>query len=88
MDLAADVKKNLNGLCDVIKSSIIPRKKELQQKALNGNKELKELCERKNIRYIKHNNIHPRDHVNRSKPHFSFHRNTLILNIICKYLEC
>ena len=51
-DLAADVKKNLNRSCDVMISSIIPRGDQLQQKAFNVNKELKDLCASKNIRYI------------------------------------
>ena len=41
MDLATDVKKNLNRSCDIIISSIIPRGDQLQQKAVNVNKELK-----------------------------------------------
>ena len=58
---------------------------ENQQKAFNINKELKELCTSKNIRCIEHGNIHPRNHLNRSKLHFNFHGNTLFLNNICKY---
>ena len=42
----------------------------------------------KNIRYIEHDNIHPRNHLNQSKLHFNFHGNTLFLNKICKCLEC
>ena len=66
MDLAVDVKKYLNQSCDVMISSIIPRGGQLQQKAVNVNKELKELCACKNIRYIEHGNIHPSNHLNRS----------------------
>ena len=88
MDLATDLKKNLNRSCDIIISSIIPRGDQLQQKAVNVNEELKELCASKNIRYIEHGTIHPRNHLNRSKLHFNFHGNTLFLNNICKYLEC
>ena len=88
MDLAVDVKKNLNRSYDVIISSIIPRGDQLQQKAFNVNKELRELCASKNIRYIEHDNIHPRNNLNRSKLHFNFHGNTLFLSNICKYLEC
>ena len=51
-DLAADVKKNLNRSCDVMISSIIPRGDQLQKKAFNVNKKLKDLCASKNIRYI------------------------------------
>ena len=83
MDLATDLKKNLNRSCDII-SSIIPRGDQLQQKAVNVNRELKELCASKNIRYIDHGNIHPKNHLNRSKLHFNFHGNTLFLNNICK----
>ena len=57
MDLATDLKKNLNRSCDIIISSIIPRGDQLQQKAVNVNEELKELCASKNIRYIEHGNI-------------------------------
>ena len=88
MDLAVDVKENVNRSCDVIISSTIPRGYQLQQKAFNVNKELKELCASENIRYIEHGNIHSRNHLNRSKLHFNFHGNTLFLNNICKYLEC
>ena len=42
IDLAVDVKKNLNRSCDVMISSIIPRGDQLQQKAFNVNKELKD----------------------------------------------
>ena len=78
MDLAADVKK--------IISSIIPRgDHQLQQKVFNVNKELKELCASKNITYIEHDNIHLRNHLNRSKLHFNFHGNTLFLSNVCKY---
>ena len=83
MDLAVDVKKNLNQSCYVIISSIIPRGDQLQQKAVNVNKELKQLCTSKNIRHIEHGNKHPRNHLNWSKLHFSFHGNTLFLNKIC-----
>ena len=41
MDLANDVKKNFNRSCNIIISSIIPRGDQLQQKAVNVNKELK-----------------------------------------------
>ena len=41
MDLAVDVKKNLNRSCGIIISSIILRGDQLQQKALNVNKEIK-----------------------------------------------
>ena len=87
MDLAVDVKKNLNQSCDVIISSIIPRGDQLQQKALNVNKELKELFVGKNVRYVEYGNIHPRNHLNRSKLYFNFHGNNSLLNNICKYLE-
>ena len=87
MDLAADVKENLNRPCDVIIFSIIPRGDQLQQKTFNVNKELKELCRSKNIKYIEHGNIHPRNHLNLSKLQFHFHGNTFFLNNICKYLE-
>ena len=80
MDLAVDVKKNLNRSRDVIISSIMPRGDQLQQEALNVDKELKELCRSKNIRYIEHGNIDPRNHLIRSKLHFNFHGNTLFLN--------
>ena len=86
MDLAADGKKNLNRSCNVTISSIIPRGDQLQQKTLNVNKELQELCA--SIRYIKHGNIHPGNRLNRSKLHFNFHGKTLFLNNICKCLEC
>ena len=88
MDLAVDAKKNLNRSCDVVISSIIPRGDQLQQKAFNVNKELKELCASKNIRYTEHGNIYPRNNLNRSKLYFNFHGNTLFLNNICKNLEC
>ena len=52
IDLAVDVKKNVNRSCDVMISSIIPRGDQLQQKAFDVNKELKESCASKNIRYI------------------------------------
>ena len=68
-------------------SSIIPRGDQLQQNAFNVNKELNDLCASKNIRYIKHGNIHPRNHLTRSKLHFNFHGKTLFLNKVCKYLE-
>ena len=42
IDLAVDVKKNLNRSCDIMISSIIPRRDQLQQKAFNVNKELKD----------------------------------------------
>ena len=71
----------------MIPSFIIPRGDQLQQKAFNVNKELKDLCTSKNIRCIEHGNIHPRNHLNWSKLHFNFHGNTLFLNNICKYLE-
>ena len=87
MDLAVDVKKNLNRSCDVLISSIFQRGDHLQQKAFNLNKELKGLCASKNIRYIEHGKIHPRNYLNWSKVRFNFHGNTLILNI-CKFLEC
>ena len=87
MDLAVDINKKLNQLCDVIISSIIARGDQLQQKAFNVNKELKELCASKNIRYIEHSNIHPRNHLNWSKLHFSCHGNTLFLYNISKCLE-
>ena len=80
MDLAVDVKKNLNRLCDLIISLNISRGDQLQQKALNVNKELKELCISKNIRFIEHGNINPRNHLNRFKLQFSFYGNTLFLN--------
>ena len=56
-------------------------------KALNVNKELKELCVSKNVRYVEYGNIHPRNHLNRSKLYFNFHGNNSFLNSICKYLE-
>ena len=74
--------------CDVVVSSIIPRGDKLQQKAFNVNKALKEFCTSKNISYIEHGNIHPRNHSIGTKLHFNFHGNTLFLNSICKYLEC
>ena len=69
-------------------SSIIPRGNQLQRKAFNVNKELKQLRASKNIRYIEHGNIHPRDHLNWSRIRFNFHGNTLFLNNVCRYLEC
>ena len=56
IDLAVDVKKNLNRSCDIMISSIIPRRDQLQQKAFNVNKELKDWCASKNIRYIENCN--------------------------------
>ena len=88
IDLAVDVKKSLNQSCDVMISSIIPRGDQLQQKAFNINKQLKELCASKNIRYIEHGNIHPRNRLNRFKLNFNFHGNFSFLSGICKYLEC
>ena len=61
---------------------------QFQQKSFNVNKELKEICASKNIRFIEHGNIHPRNHLNRSKLHFNFHDNTLFLNNICIYIDC
>ena len=86
MDLSVDVKKNLNRSCDVIISSIIPRGDQLQQKAFNVNKELKELCASKNIRYTEHGNIHPRNHLNRSKLHFNFQ--LALLTGLSKAFDC
>ena len=62
IDLAVDLKKNLKRSCDAMIYSIIPRGDQLQQKAFHDNKELKELCASKNIIYIEHGNIHPRNH--------------------------
>ena len=84
MDFAADVKKNLKRSYDVIISSVISKGDQLQQKTLNVNKELKELCVNTNIRYIEHGTLHPRNHFNRSKLHFDFYGNFLFLNNICK----
>ena len=87
IDLAVDVKKNLtnHGALWFPQSF---------QEVTNYNrkhsmfKELKELCASRNIRYIEHGNVHPRNHLNWSKLYFNFHDNTLFLNNICKYLEC
>ena len=73
------------GSCCWRKEKLKPIETENQQKAFNIIKELKELCTSKNIRCIEHGNIHPRNHLNRSKLHFNFHGNTLFLNNICKY---
>ena len=67
---------------------VIPRSSQMQQKSVNVNKELKELCASKNIRYIELGNIHVKNHLNRSKLHLNFYCNALFLNNICKYLEC
>ena len=74
MVLAFDIKSNVSRPCDLIISSI-PRDDQLQQETFNVSKELKELYACKNIIYIEHSNIHPRNHLNQSKLYFNFYCN-------------
>ena len=53
--------------CDTIISEILPRGDKLNEKAQEVNNALHELCESENLWIIKHQNVKPRYHLNRSK---------------------
>ena len=48
---------------------MLPRGDKLNKKAQDINTALHELCESENLRIIKHQNVKPRHHLNRSKLH-------------------
>ena len=55
--------------CDTIILEILPKGHKLNEKSQEVNTALHELCESQNLWIIKHQNIKPRYHLNRSKLH-------------------
>ena len=66
IDLAKTCRENG---CDRIISEILPRGDKLNKKAQEANTALLELCESENLWIIRHQNVKPRYHLNRSKLH-------------------
>ena len=66
IDLAKTCRENG---CDTIVSAILRWGDKLDEKAQGVNNALHELCESENLWIIKHQNVKPRYHLNRSKLH-------------------
>ena len=66
VDVAVSCKENSS---EVIVSTILPRRNQLNEKGTVVNEKMKELCLEKNIYFLEHRNFNPKNHLNGSKLH-------------------
>ena len=71
-ELPPDVAKNVKSdTRSVSISSILPRNDNFNNKVIEVNKELEKMCNKEKLKLIKHDNINPKAHINKSKVHLN-----------------
>ena len=68
VDVAKNVKSDTRS---VSISSILPRNDNFNNKVIEVNKEVKKMCNKEKLKLIKHDNINPKAHINKSKVHLN-----------------
>ena len=68
VDVAKNVKSDTRS---VSISSILPRNDNFNNKVIEVKKELEKMCNKEKLKLIKHNNINPKAHINKSKVHLN-----------------
>ena len=68
VDVAKNVKSDTRS---VSISSILPRNDNFNNKVIEVNKELEKMCNKEKLKLIKHDNINPKAHINKSKVHLN-----------------